>query len=109
VRLCSLCRQVLTALKTEAPCPSIALVTTDKGTQCQPRGLQSECRPGSLSVNTLAYYLLVSRICCFLKNKKDLSTSSLAFCIPVQGRILMMRCSAMVSIITFFGDYIVEV
>lgn len=71
-----------------------------KYTVSQPRVLQSERKP----VN-----LLVSRICCCLKNKKDLSTSSLAFCIPVQGRILMMRCSAMVSTITVSSDYRVEV
>jgi len=45
------------------------------------------------------------RICYFWKNRKALSTSSLAFCIPVQGRIVTMKCSVMVGIVTVCLNY----
>ena len=45
------------------------------------------------------------RICYFSKNKKVLLTSSLAFCIPAQGRIAMMKCSVMVGIVTVCLNY----
>jgi hypothetical protein len=53
VILHSLCRQILTAMKIEAPCPSKTLVSTHKSTQCH------NPEDHSLNENLEAYILIL--------------------------------------------------